>query len=136
MMQNLSLARCLSQEWEYENCIHESIVQKLVLTSKLTGFTGTLSIGERIGHDSNLDTDIPLPSWLFLKKSGRRIVQMQDTNVSKESDSHNMQMQDANALDEEPSTDEDEDEIPRELGVSTDALVELMERISTSDSSS
>lgn len=120
VVQDPSLGHCLSMEWQYLNRIHEKIVQKLVQTSKLMGFTGTLSIGSRIGRDTRLRTNIPNPTWFVLLEDAR----LCDRKI----------MQDTDSLGQEAGSD-DEDEVPRELGVGTDTIVELLERISTSDSS-
>jgi len=45
LMPNPSLARSLSVEWEYRDRIHESIVNQLLQTSGLPGFTGKLVFG-------------------------------------------------------------------------------------------
>ena len=57
------LACSLSQEWEYQNCINDRVVRKLIQTSQLRGFTGKLSIGSHIGRDASLSSGIPPPQW-------------------------------------------------------------------------
>ncbi|KAJ7799126.1 hypothetical protein B0H14DRAFT_2180051, partial [Mycena olivaceomarginata] len=43
--------------------IHEAILERLVRTSRLPGFSGTLFPGERLGRDPILTSSYPLPSW-------------------------------------------------------------------------
>ena len=49
MIENPPLAHSLSQQWQYQDCINESVVCKLIQASQLHGFTGKLSIGSHIG---------------------------------------------------------------------------------------
>ncbi|PPQ90696.1 hypothetical protein CVT25_005004, partial [Psilocybe cyanescens] len=111
MMRDPPLAQNLSLQWEYQNRIHECI------TSKLPGFTGALSIGEHIGRDKSLSTDVPVPRWFLWINSIR----------------DNGQMQGGEGLGEDGG--DDDDDVLRELGIGTDMIVELMECISTSDNS-
>ncbi|OBZ69687.1 hypothetical protein A0H81_10467 [Grifola frondosa] len=57
------LAYELSVRWQYHDKIHEKVVQWLYKASKLSGFTGSLSYGRRLGRDIALVADIPPPSW-------------------------------------------------------------------------
>jgi hypothetical protein len=113
------LASSLTRQWQYEDRINESVVCKLIQTSQLRGFTGILSIGSRIGRDSTLSTDVPLPRWASLIQSKSATSSGGDRTVH--SDREEMEI----AIDEE--------DIPRELNIDTDLIVQLVERISTSD---
>ncbi|OBZ76606.1 hypothetical protein A0H81_03873 [Grifola frondosa] len=62
-LMDCSLARELSEHWQYRDKIHHCIVEWLYKASRLRGFTGKLTYGHRIGRDVDLATDIPLPSW-------------------------------------------------------------------------
>jgi len=114
------LARSLSQQWQYEDRINESVVRKLIQVSQLRGFTGKLSVGSRIGRDASLSVGVPLPHWASL---------IQSTNVVSVGDVHVDHGEGA-----EVEVAVDEDEIPRELNVDTDLVVQLIERLNTSDS--
>ena len=63
------LATSLTQQWQYEDHINESVVLKLIQTSKLHGFTEFLTIGSRIGCHTALSFDVPLPCWASLIQS-------------------------------------------------------------------
>ena len=112
------LARSLSRQWQYQDCINESVVRKLVQASQLLGFTGKLSIGSRIGRDESLSSGIPPPHWASLLQSESMI----DSEVL---------LGNENRAEVEFTVDEDE--IPREVNVDTDLVVQLIERLSTSN---
>lgn len=116
MIEDPPLARSLSEEWRYQDRINESIVRKLVQASRLHGFTGKLSIGSRIGRDTSLSVDVPFPDWASLIDS---------TNVSSSGDSHTGH----DGGDVEITVDEDD--IPREVNIDTELVVQLIERLST-----
>lgn len=61
---NLSLASEISAQWSYRERLHETIVKRLIQTSQLSGFSGNLFHGQRIGRDPALNEDIPPPSWV------------------------------------------------------------------------
>uniref|UniRef100_A0A8H8CMU1 Uncharacterized protein n=1 Tax=Psilocybe cubensis TaxID=181762 RepID=A0A8H8CMU1_PSICU len=63
---DLPLASYLSREWNRQNRIAEEIVNQLVQTSRLHGFTGSLKIGSRVGRDPELCEGIPPPAWASL----------------------------------------------------------------------
>lgn len=111
---NPSLAYALSVEWQYQDRIHESIMNRLIETSKLPGFTGTLSFGVHLNRDATFKVGIPLPSWMLVEKSP-------------------VDMRKAMVVDSGQDGGDD-DSVPRELDIGTDALVELIDRISASDS--
>jgi hypothetical protein len=120
ILTNPSLARSLSMEWEYQDRIHESIVLKLVQTSRLPGFSGSLSLGCHLGRDPALRTDVPLPRWtLFLQSRDCPDVMMHEPIIEEEGEMGN-----------------DDDDIPREVNVDTELVVQLMDRISTLSSES
>jgi hypothetical protein len=116
--EDLPLATSLTQQWQYEDRINESVVRRLIQTSQLRGFTGVLSIGSRIGRDTALSTDVPLPRWASLIQSTSATLSGGDQA------GHN----DGEAV-------VDEDDIPREVNIDTDLVVQLIERISTCDTS-
>ena len=101
-----ALAFSLTQQWQYETRINESVVCKLVQTSQLHGFTGTLFIGWRISRDTALSKGVPLPHWASL------ITSTSATSSGGDLTAHG---------------DEDEDDIPREVNINTDLVVQLME---------
>jgi hypothetical protein len=116
-----SLASSLTQQWQYEDNINESVVRRLIQTSQLRGFSGILSIGSRIGRDTALSTDVPLPHWASL---------IQSTSATSSGSDHT-----GHWHDDGEAVGIDEDDIPREVNIDTDLVVQLMERISTSDTS-
>ena len=109
------LAHSLSCQWQYQDHINESVVGKLIQASLLHGFTGTLSIGSHIGHDATLSADVLQPHWVFL---------IQSENVV----GHHAGYKDGG----KSEIAIDEDDIPCELNVDTDLVVQLVERLSTS----
>jgi hypothetical protein len=115
------LAYSLTQQWQYEDRINESVVRKLIQTSQLCGFTGNLSIGSRIGRNTARSTNVPLPRWASLIQSTIAMPSGGDRTGQ------------GNREAEEFANDEDD--IPREVNIDTDLVVQLMERISTSDTS-
>lgn len=119
IVQNPSLAHILSLEWQHQDRIHESIMQRLAETSKLPGFTGTLSFGVRVNRDKALNMGIPLPSWMLVENPVDTVDMTQNMDIDGRRAS---------------SVENDDDlDIPRELDVGTDALVEFIDRISSSD---
>lgn len=104
------LAFSLTQQWQYEDRINESVVRKLVQTSHLRGFTGILSIGTCIGCDTALSMGVPLPRWASL---------VQSTSTASSGSDHTEEEVDA--------VDEDE------VNINTSLVVQLMEQISTSN---
>lgn len=61
---NPPLASEISSQWSYRERIHEAIVNRLIQTSRLAGFTGNLFYGQRVGRDPALNEDISPPSWV------------------------------------------------------------------------
>jgi hypothetical protein len=59
--ETLSLAHELSTQWRHRSNINENIVERLVKTSRLIGFTGLLIPGDREGRE--VTTGIALLSW-------------------------------------------------------------------------
>jgi hypothetical protein len=107
---NPSLSHEIFLRWEYRTKIHEDIVKRLLQTSKLVGFSGSLFYGQRKGRDVSLDSDIPLPSWVTIL--GITQVEVDITEV------------DDSAVDPE---DEDEDD------ADTDGFVGLLNTVSLDD---
>ncbi|ESK96792.1 hypothetical protein Moror_6664 [Moniliophthora roreri MCA 2997] len=60
---NGDLAAELQSQLECRNVVHMRISERLVQTSKLAGFTGTLLPGQRVGWDPHVSDSIPLPKW-------------------------------------------------------------------------
>ena len=54
----------MSTRWQYRNKIHEEIVKRLLQTSRLPGFSGSLFHGKRQGRDPSLHVDVPAPFWM------------------------------------------------------------------------
>lgn len=103
---NPHLAYELSSRYQYRSKLHAVIARRLVLTSKLKGFTGTLLPGTREGREP-LKDDAPLPSW------ATHILGLVETVMEVE----------------EPESDEET--LPRELEVDTDLLIQFVECLST-----
>ena len=61
--QDPTLTAELCRRFNYHQLVSEKIVSSLTSTSRLPEFTGTLSIGHRIGRSSN-PHNIPPPSWI------------------------------------------------------------------------
>jgi len=119
IVQNPPLAHILSLEWQHQDRIHKSIMQRLAETSKLPGFTGMLSFGVHVNHDKALNMGIPLPSWMLVENPVDTVHMTQNMNIDGRRAS---------------SVENDNDlDIPQELDVGTDALVEFIDRISSSD---
>ena len=59
-----ALAFEVSTRWQYRNKIHEEIVKRLLQTSRLPGFSGSLFHGKRQGRDPSLHVDVPAPFWM------------------------------------------------------------------------
>lgn len=60
-LSGLPLAHALSTQWQLRTNINRCIVEQLVRTSRLAGFTGSLLPGEREGRE--LDGSVFLPDW-------------------------------------------------------------------------
>jgi hypothetical protein len=116
LLSNPPLAHELSCQWEYHTRIHTTIAQRLQLTSKLKGFTGTLFFGLRDGRYSTLNCGVPLPPWADV--FGLTEVTVVVDDVDGRSD----------------TLDDDDGIIPRELDVDTDLVIQLMECINTTAS--
>ncbi|KAJ7284787.1 hypothetical protein C8J57DRAFT_1217169 [Mycena rebaudengoi] len=99
------LARALSQQWIYQNHINQSIVQRLIQTSRLPGFTGTLFPGQHVGRDPALNSDAPLPPWA----------------------THNLGLQQVTMEYEEE--DENDDTACELVGLDSDQMIQLMENL-------
>lgn len=63
---NPSLSHEIFLRWQYRSKIHEEIVKRILQTSKLVGFSGSLFYGQRKGRDVSLNADIPPPSWVTI----------------------------------------------------------------------
>ena len=111
------LAFSLTQQMLYEDRINESVVRKLIQTSQLRGFTGILTIGSRIGRDAALSKDVPLPCWVSLIQS--TCATSSGCDCTGHGDRKDIAI--------------DEDDIPRELNIDPDLVMQLIERISISD---
>jgi len=102
----------LSVEWEYQDRINESIVIRLVQASQLPGFSGALSFGTRNSDDRDptLNVGVPLPGWASLICP------------------HGLNSAHLVAGPEEDG------EIPRELDIDTELVVQFVERINILES--
>ena len=61
---NTPLACEISARWSYRQRLHEVIVKRLIQTSQLPGFSGSLFHGKREGRDPALRANIPPPPWV------------------------------------------------------------------------
>jgi hypothetical protein len=110
-MTNPSLAHEISTRWGYRQQLHEVIVKRLIQTSKLPGFSGTLFHGERKGRDPTLNANIPPPSWVTeLLGISEEIVEYEEALVT--TDPHAIHVAD--------------------VEVDTDVFVELLENLAVS----
>ncbi|KAJ6456851.1 hypothetical protein C8R45DRAFT_1110650 [Mycena sanguinolenta] len=97
------LARELSERWTFKSQIYEAIFEHLVKASRLPGFSGTLFPGERLGHDTTLNSNYPLPLWATNKLGLSQVV---------------------------VEYEEDDEDVARELnGLDTDDMIQLMENL-------
>ena len=64
LMADPALAFEVSTRSQYRNKIHEEIVKRLLQTSRLPGFTGSLFHGDRQGRNPFLNVDVPSPFWM------------------------------------------------------------------------
>ena len=64
IMTDPTLAFEVSTRWQYRNQIHEGIVKRLLQTSRLPGFSGSLFHRERQGRDPSLNVDVRPPFWM------------------------------------------------------------------------
>ncbi len=60
---NKELAHELTLIWQRRDKLNVGIADRLLLTSKLAGFTGDLSVGVREGRDRPIPSQMVLPSW-------------------------------------------------------------------------
>ena len=63
-MTDPALAFEVSTHLQYRNKIHEEIIRRLLQTSQLPGFTGSLFHGVRQGRDPFLDVNVQPPFWM------------------------------------------------------------------------
>jgi len=59
-----NIAHELSIHWQLSQKIYMEIAEQLVKTSKLHGFSGSLLLGHRAGHQNVRKGGIPLPVWM------------------------------------------------------------------------
>ncbi|KAJ6617355.1 hypothetical protein B0H10DRAFT_2434508 [Mycena sp. CBHHK59/15] len=114
------LATELSKRWVHASRISTSICKRLVSTSRLKGFSGSLFPRQRLGRDPNLAEGVPPPPWL----SGvLGVTQM------------TVEYEEVQEIDVEPDYDErdETDLVIRELEIDEDSLAEFMDRLSTFD---
>ena len=110
MIVDRAIAHQLSVEWEYQDRINESIVIRLVQVSRLPGFSGSLSFGSRTDRSRTSNAGVPAPAWMsLLHPHGKENAPI--------------------ILDLEESED-----IPHELDVDTELVVQFVERIDILDS--
>ena len=57
------LAYELSLQWEYRNAVHMAMAHELHEFTKLSGFSGALCTGQRVGRNPILSVGVPLPPW-------------------------------------------------------------------------
>ncbi|CAK5283134.1 unnamed protein product [Mycena citricolor] len=103
MIMDPVLAWELSCRWMQKSRINEAVMERLVKTSRLPGFSGSLLPGERVGRDATITTACPLPDWAKMVL-GLEVVEL------------------------ELEEDNNAAEVPRELqGLDEDLVVDLMD---------
>ena len=70
----------LSRRLEYHQLVSEKIVSSLVVASNLPEFTGSLSVGRRIGRSPTPD-NIPPPPWIHAIPSVSRDFESDDMDI-------------------------------------------------------
>ncbi|KAJ7016733.1 hypothetical protein C8F04DRAFT_1201568 [Mycena alexandri] len=119
---NPPIAHALSRAWVGRTLINTSIAKRLVQTSRLPGFTGTLFPGQREGRDTTLCDDIPAPPWLS------EVLQLTTVSVEYE------ELEDGVAdMSEAQRQEYDASGLARESEFDDNLVVELMETLSTAD---
>ena len=121
-----TLAFEVSTRWQYHNKIHEEIVKRLLQTSRLPNFSGSLFHGEWRGRDPILNINVPPPFWMT-GILGIRITQV-EIDVMEKDDEVFMEKDDEVGM-------EMDDEVTigdTDLGVDvdTDAFISLLEDVS------
>ncbi|KAJ6491155.1 hypothetical protein C8R45DRAFT_825830, partial [Mycena sanguinolenta] len=116
----LVLAQELSTRWLNASRISTSISKRLVTTSQLVGFSGSLFPRQRVSRDENVADGVPPPPWLGA------VLRISQTAVEYE---------EFQKLDVEPNYHEQEesDFVVRELTIDEDSLAGFMEHLSTFD---
>ncbi|KAF9032732.1 hypothetical protein BJ165DRAFT_1357706, partial [Panaeolus papilionaceus] len=99
-----SLALSLSRLWEHQDAINQKIIMRLNQVLLLPGFTGKLKFGCQIGCNPKLHEGIPMPQWA------------EWVNSNSSSTTH--------------TQGDDVVEVPREVDINTDVVIELLNRIS------
>jgi hypothetical protein len=103
-----ALAHKLSQQWIEHTRINESIAFRLIKTSNLRGFSGSLFPANRVGREESINAGETLPTW------ATRFLGLRRETIEYE----------------EPDSDDD---VPRVLEGAEDHILDLMERLSTMD---
>lgn len=76
---NPELACELSKRWKYQQLVNEILVDYLVKTSQLSGFTGSLRVGHRIGRQQRPGGLSP-PIWMARLQAGQQALNEDDDN--------------------------------------------------------
>ncbi|KAJ7143242.1 hypothetical protein C8R46DRAFT_1233018 [Mycena filopes] len=122
LITNPLTAAALSRCWDGHIRINTSIAKRLVQTSRLAGFTGNLFPGEREGRDPGLRDGIPPPPWLGEVLGLTTLSVEYEDDKGGEMSTAERREYDANGLAREEEFDDN-------------LVVELMENLSTSESS-
>lgn len=118
---NPALAVELQKRWLHAARISTSICKRLVSTSRLVGFSGSVFPGVREGRDPNRADGVPPPLWLSsVLGVAQIVVEYEDQEMD---------------LEPEYNERDESDLVIRELDIDEDNLVELMEHLSTFDDS-
>ncbi|KAJ6563493.1 hypothetical protein B0H10DRAFT_2115144 [Mycena sp. CBHHK59/15] len=117
LITNPPVAHALSCDWEARDRVNSSIAKRLVQTSRLNGFTGTLFPGEREGRDVSLRDGIPPPPWL--------ISEVRLTTVAVEYE------EDDNEMSAAERREYDASGLAREADFDGNLMVDLMENLTT-----
>ncbi|KAJ7735456.1 hypothetical protein B0H16DRAFT_1327062 [Mycena metata] len=120
---NPPIAHALSRAWTTRTAINASIAKRLVQTSRVPGFTGSLFPGEREGRDPTLRDSVPPPPWLS------EVLHL--TTVSVEYEERDDE--DVVNMSEAQRREYDASGLARETDFDENLVVELMETLSTSE---
>ncbi|KAJ7027667.1 hypothetical protein C8F04DRAFT_1266771 [Mycena alexandri] len=115
------VAHALSRLWEARTRINTSIAKRLLQTSRLPGFTGTLFPGAREGRDASLRDGVPPPPWL-VAELGLTTVEVEYEEEEEDSDMSPAQRREYDASG-----------LAREADFDNNLVIELMETLTTAD---
>ncbi|KAJ7692021.1 hypothetical protein B0H14DRAFT_3531662 [Mycena olivaceomarginata] len=118
---NPPLAIELQRRWRHSSRISATICKRIMQTSRLVGFSGTIFPGQRENRDPNLGNNVPPPAWLATELG---VTLMEVEYEEGDVDQHA-------AASCAADNDNDADLVVRELDVDEDNIVQLMDHLST-----